>query len=81
MYASATPLVYLLLLPTAGLPSALIWTVIMLVNVKSSLNLLEFLNGDYLLGLLMKVNKADLNFIFLLYFFIYSMCAYKHKSA
>lgn len=81
MYASATPLVYLLLLPTAGLPSAFIWTVIMLVNVKSSLNLLEFLNGDYLLGLLMKVNKADLNYIFLLYFFIYSICAYKHKSA
>lgn len=80
MYASATPLAYLLLLPTVGLPSVFVWTVIMFVNIKSSLNLLEFLNGDYLLGLLMKVNKIDLNLIFLFYFYIYSTYAYKHKS-
>ena len=77
MYASSVALVYIALGFINPLISVLILNILLLLNTKVPFNFTSYLNSDYIIVMLSKVNKLDLNIVFII---IYTLCLLSNRS-
>ncbi len=80
MYASSIPVYCIVSLLSVNVPCTFLSTLLFMLTTKYVINLSQFLNGDWLMVLLMGVNKVELNLTLLIYFFIYLTMRYSHRG-